>query len=683
MSISWPGVDDDSVKHPFAIEKFLKETIQNSQVTLLGELDLNIPVNYGGTDWSLAQLAEYLIEKPLIVSKISKSNTEVMEFAATIAIWAVARAQNLDTGTELWTNSGFEGSKLTKLPEKFTQSIEFLGLESFNGLLEGRQRHISLARLHAMIPVYATTKFVEVVKNSHKYLRAKETLLHRILENDSVSEAVKLLCELEPEIALDLLDRCLQVLSTGKSAGLPDRLTNALLNNYKVDFKARGKALNFPVILFSEATAEVFFNAPSNWKIENNGQVIDREDLIQPGITRGIDSQGFTYKLLDTSKGYLVFNFADQMHIDSTNIPSDGIFILWNNELEVSSESLASEIFPLYGWNEWSWAITKPSVNVTLTNKNGKVHRLNSKKSLQIKESRIRFLSTLFGEDIFNEWPEILPNQVVKVINNEDGSQMDIGLDGGIIGQNISGSLDFQILGGLGKTRNISGLVIPGLRVLGLDTPLISGEKRMVSFEFPKGWDAPKQLEVQAVNSDKLPYIVATSPNGNEHVICVNLPILNWTLEMNDGTSIRMQKTQKFKLKDIAGIQSLVLHEIPTGSVPTLYIVEKSKNSTAARKPLVHDHDARVDLRTIKDSAEKLEIKLEMNWNGGRLALCIFTNASEKLNRMKSVSQADLLMAAMEKGILTEQDWEKYQLEKNQEDSYLRARARMLRSKRR
>lgn len=682
MTIEWAGVDDDTVKNPRAIESFFKETIKSSQVTLLGEIDLNTPVNYGGTNWSLSELSEYLIEKPVIVNNLAKNTLEVIDYAATIAIWAVSRAQNLEIGTELWTNSGFGGNKLTKLPEKFSLSIEALGLETFEGQLDGRQRHIALARLHAMIPVYATQRFVEVVRNSFRYLRSKENLHFRILQDESVSEAVRMLCELEPEISLDLLDRCLQVLSTGKNVGLPQRLTNALLDNHKVNFQSRNKQINFPVVRFSETESEVYIQFANGWSVNYNGKSMSENDQLELGIVRVRDSSGFESKILDTTHGFLAFDL-DQNLINSINIPNTGVFLLWSNEFSINQECLGSEIFPIYGWQDWNWAFIKPNIDINLASTNGKTFNLKPRKVLEIIENRIPGVKTLFDEDIFSAWPRIGANQVVRIIDNLDDATLNVGIEGGAIPGNESGHLDVSIFGGLGKSRNLSGLVIPGLKVSGLERPLLHGETRIVDFEFPVGWKAPKKLEVKAENVDKLPHIMAEAPSGDMHHICIDIPVLNWTLEMRDGSTIRMQKMQQFKLNDAKNVRSLVLHEIPIGETPALYVHEKSKNSVARKEASIHDRDARIDLRSLKDSNESKEFKVVLTWQGEKLDLVTFGIPERVIPKMRSVSQEELLNYVKQSNWFTDEEWATYEADKAKDNFYLKARARNLRSFRR
>jgi len=57
MAINWPDFADQDAKNPKFIEKFLRAQIIESQVTLVGELDLTSPTNYGGTGWSLSDIA--------------------------------------------------------------------------------------------------------------------------------------------------------------------------------------------------------------------------------------------------------------------------------------------------------------------------------------------------------------------------------------------------------------------------------------------------------------------------------------------------------------------------------------------------------------------------------------------------------------------------------------------------
>lgn len=676
MSINWPADADQDAKNPKFIEKFLRAQINESQVTLVGELDLTSPTNYGNTRWSLAEIAEYLIEKPVIGSNLTKSTNEVLDYAATIVIWAVSRAQNLEDGTELWRNSVLPDSKLSKVAEKFTLAISELDLETFQGMLEGRQRHITLARLHAMIPIYATSKFVEAIRISHKYHRPKEITLQNIVDNETIPVAVKLLFQTEREIALDLIERSLQVLSTGKNSGLPKRLTDALLKDYSPVFNKKGFGNLSPTLIFSESESDIYLGfMPDGWRvIDQNANEINALGSVPMGTTLALGPSGTSFRLLDTAKGFLLFNFEGRLQ-ESNYMPNEGGIIILSRETLIDDNYLSTERIPMANWQDWNWAIVRPDIDITIKDKSGKEHLIRSKRGIQVEESLIPNLYTIDGATVSSGWPKIGSNQIVRAIDNFTGNEFDLIANQNRIQNGLGGLIDVSIFGGMGKSRNINQLVIPGLVVENIDRPLTNGERREIRFKFPHQWIGPEVLLIDGGKITEEPHIVVKDPQGHDHKIIVNLPILNWTVEFENQEIQKMYSLGRYKLEDSKKLKSLVLHDANTKILPNLKISEVSKDSIGSRVAISHGSDFRFDLRTLRDSNEKKEIRLDLVFNDKTINLCSF----QAKQNIVIKDPRQLRAITTEIGMFTEEDWENFRIQQANEAAMLRMRKRSFR----
>lgn len=676
MSINWPADADQDAKNPKFIEKFLRAQISESQVTLVGELDLTSPSHYGNTQWSLAEIAEYLIEKPVIGSNLTKSTNEVLDYAATIVIWAVSRAQNLEDGTELWRNSVLPDSKLSKVAEKFTLAISELNLETFQGMLEGRQRHITLARLHAMIPIYATSKFVEAIRIAHKYHRPKEITLQNIVDNETIPVAVKLLFQTEREIALDLIERSMQVLSTGKNSGLPKRLTDALLKDYSPVFNKKGFGNLSPTLIFSESESDIYVGyVPDGWRvIDQNANEINALGSVSMGTTLALGPSGTSFRLLDTAKGFLLFNFEGRLQ-ESNYMPNEGGIIILSRETLINDNYLSTERIPMANWQDWNWAIVRPDIDITIKDKSGKEHLIRSKRGIQVEETFIPNLYTNDGAPVSSGWPTIGSNQIVRAIDNFTGNEIDLRANQNRIQNGLGGLIDVSIFGGMGKSRNINQLVIPGLEVENIDRPLTNGERREIRFKFPHQWIGPEVLLIDGGKITEEPHIFVKDPQGHQHKIIVNLPILNWTVEFENQEIQKMYSLGRYKLEDSKKLKSLVLHDANTKLLPNLKISEVSKDSIGSRVAISHGSDFRFDLRTLRDSNEKKEIRLDLVFYDKTINLCSF----QAKQNIVIKDPRQLKAVTTEIGMFTEQDWENFRIQQANEAAMLRMRKRSFR----
>ena len=279
--ILWPEHAEQDKRNAILIEQELSRVILQSQVTLLGEIDLDAIHSYAGANFSLRELATFAFSTDSIKGGLSKWTSGNCYHPAIIAIWSVAQAQNLEDGTELWTTSNLEGTPLVHLPSAFSESIAKLGLETFEDNLAGMQRHMTLARLHAVIPTYALGKFVSHIKRGSSYHLSPRIILHEIRIAQDMSRAVQKLFEEKPDLGIDLISRAVETFRTGQEAGLPPRLHAALSRRERGNVaSSNAPILEIPQVALDESRGELYIRGPANWEITNiQGENVNRDSL--------------------------------------------------------------------------------------------------------------------------------------------------------------------------------------------------------------------------------------------------------------------------------------------------------------------------------------------------------------------------------------------------------------------
>ncbi len=139
---AWPENAPSELGNPRRIEQFLENEIRSRQVTLVGELDLISETSYAGINWSLFELASYLVNKNIIKNSLTPELMSNWSYPATLAIWSVGQAQLAEDGNKLWDISGYSAGQLASLALMFTKSIACLDLATFEEELLGAQKHV-------------------------------------------------------------------------------------------------------------------------------------------------------------------------------------------------------------------------------------------------------------------------------------------------------------------------------------------------------------------------------------------------------------------------------------------------------------------------------------------------------------------------------------------------------------
>ena len=109
--------------------------------------------------------------------------------------------------------------------------------------------------------------------------------------------------------------------------------------------------------------------------------------------------------------------------------------------------------------------------------------------------------------------------------------------------------------------------------------------------------------------------------------------------------------------------------------MPNLKITEVSKDSIGSRVAISHGNDFRFDLRTLRDSNEKKEIRLDLVFNDKTINLCSF----QAKQNIVIKDPRDLEAATKEIGMFTEDDWNNLRIQQAKEAALLQLRKRSFR----
>ena len=681
----WPEAETSGAQSPIEIEKFLRSEIIRRQVTLIGELDLVEPTTYAGINWSLLDLANYLVSKPIIRSTLTNTSTwsnGIWPYPATLAIWSVGHAQTEKDGNKLWELlEDYSTSQKSKLAELFYQAVSILGLEMFEGELENAQKYVQLARIHAMIPDFAIERYAEIINRGVKFNRPKIQMLNEITTDKTISKGVQRLFSGNPTIGLDLIERSFNYLAYGYQIDLPDRIKTKLSSTTSLKKNPR-KARNFPQILFVEWERNLEIRGATGWRIEDqNGNEMNHQSL-KPNRVFVSSENSEKIEIFNPDYGYFIFDLDGNL-TDGRYLPSEGGFLIWNRKVEILSEIPHIEPGYISGadWNDWQYSYFQDVDHLEVKIDNGIIRTLFQKKSLSVKLSPVTHLVDINRDQVFSEYPVLEERQFLKITDNLTEEQWSLEGELGPIIRGQGGSVDLNMSAGLGKTKICRGLIIPGIVVRGLETSLKLREKRKVSIKFRDNWkvtypsefvgQSQADLDVYGDPESEVPMIKVLDPTGVEHFIGLEIPILSWSVEYKDRENEMVASHLEHKIEDRRKIQALILHEIDE-YVPILKVGEVSKSGRQRGR------DVRYDLRFLQDDNRDESTEISITWSYESLELVSF----RKIPTKKSViikDFKDLLDASIKAEIITLESWNEYKSTKIAESKLLKARRRNLR----
>jgi len=683
--ITWPESDTSGGQSPPKIEKYLRSEISRQQVTLIGELDLVQPTNYAGINWSLLDLANYLISKPIIKNTLTNTDTwsnGIWPYPGTIAIWSVGHAQTAEDGKGLWELlDGYATSQKSRMAELFYQAISIMGLETFQDQLEDAQKYVQLARIHAMIPDFALERYSEIINRAVKFNRPRVQVLNEITKDVSISKSVQRLFLGNPSIGLDLIERSFNYVAYGYRLDLPDRIKDKLLLG--INFrKTSRKSQSFPKVMFVEWERKVELRDTLGWKIEN--ELGNEVNEINIGAEKVYVSNATSDKIaiFDVSAGYVIFDLDGNL-CDERYLPSNGGFLLWSNKVEIATKipHLDPGFITGLGWEDWQYSYFQDLSSLEIKSSSGVTRSLVRRKSLSVKLLAINHLVDQNRNRVFSEYPILEEKQFVKITDNLTDQQWSIDGEIGPIIRSSGGNIDLTLSAGLGQSQTCKGLVIPGIQVRGLETALILKEKRMISLKFPNEWkvifpiqfqgQSQIELEVTGDPESDVHMIKVLDPSNSVHFLGVEIPILSWSIEYKDRENEMVATELGHKLEDRMNVQALILHEVDE-YVPILRVGEVS---VLGRR---RGRDVRYDLRFLQDDHKNEQTNISITWNYETLQLISFRKV-ESRQKLIIKDFKDLLDASLKAEVITLESWNKYQSTKVAESKLLKARTRYLR----
>ena len=671
-NIVWPETAPGIMGNPREIEKFLKNEILSRQITLIGELDLTSPTSYAGVDWSLFELANYLASKDIIKNSLKSEQMVNWSYPATLAIWTVGKAQTADDGAiKMWDLPDYSSSQLANLATMFTKSLEILELPTFDGDLLGPQKHVQLARIHAMIPDFATQRYSELIQKAVKYNQSKLQILNNIIEDTVISKGVRRLFSARQDIGLDLVERSFNYLAYGYELDLPERLRSKL-NKDGIQRKTNKKVEDFPSVIFQEFSGSIEILGAAGWQIVDEEENLVGSLNIPAKSIYALKSRDSRVKILDPSHGYLIFDINGNLLYGNT-LPLGGGYIIWHESVKIVSEIDHIEEGYLPHWPEWTFTYFQNLTELTLQLSDSSTKRLEGRKVVTFSESIIPNMLDANKKSIYASYPLIDEAGYVTVTDNISGEQIELFSHSGPVLEGTGGAIDLKVSAGLGKSKSFQGLVIPGISVSGLNNAMPLGSTAKILINLPDDWhfsypeaDKGKSntfLEFKVKTSQEINVLRVKDPAQIEHFIGFEVPVLSWSVVFEDRESVTIGSALQLPIKDRKKVKALILHGV-NEYIPMLNV---GSVPVPGRK---RGEDARYDLRLLSDVLGENESSISMKWNYEEFNLVTFVKPISR--KMSTVEQKDLATIAIAKKIISEDDWNSYQAERHKESQDLR-----------
>lgn len=670
--MQWPVGANPALNNPIEIENFLRATIRNSHVSLIGEIDLASPTDYASIGWSLLDFANYQMEQGAVKDFLS-SKPNNRKFRATIAIWSVAHAQISDEGGRLWDQlADFSSVQKANLAQEFTDSIAILRFDTFEEELMDAQKHVQLASMHALLPDFSIRRYAEILEIGVRLNRPKHIIAEEIIHDPSVSKAVKRLFRARPEMALDLIERTFNYVAYGYDLDLPPRIISRLRQDRPI-FDGSGLRESFPRVRFFESDRRPIIMGGAGWKFLNSANNEVNFDKFQPEKIIASKENFDQITLFNPNHGYLIFDDRGNL-IHGLKLPEVAGFILWRGGTQFHSE--LPNLDPRYllgdGWDGWQYSYIHDVRNLEIVTTNQDVITLVRPIRVEIELFPVRYLLDSKQKPVFSEFPKLASGESARATDHLHGRQYRVKMGESILGDLKSGKIDVTITGGLGKSTRIKGTVLPGIKISGLENALVKGEKREIQISAPTNWILHYPKEISGLNTGKLTItshpeleieiVELKDENGVGFTIYLEVPTLSWSVLFSGKEFQIMASETIFPIEDLKSIDSLILHGI-TEYLPILFIGEV---------PVIgkqRGQDAHYDLRFLAQDSADIETKLTIKWNYQDLTLIDFrphqsvesSLAKRRPIVLKSLSELnnpDLLTA--EANLFSIEEWNQY-----------------------
>jgi hypothetical protein len=553
----------------------------------------------------------------------------------------------------------------------FTKSIEKLDLATFGDELLGAQKHVQLARIHALIPDFAAQRYSEIIHRAVRYNQSKVQILNYVIDDTIISKGVRRLFSARQEIGLDLIERSFNYLAYGYELDLPDRLKSKLSRG-NLQRKPKQKKDAFPWISFLEYAGAIEVRGGESWHIvDSAGSPIDHQRITENNLF-AIKEGSEKVKLLDVTLGYLLFDISGSLIYGST-LPLDGGYLLWRDDVKILTEFADLDDGHLPLWPNWNFTFFHDRTELLLALPDGSTKRFESRKTVSVKDFRVSNLQDINGNSIYSNYPVIEETGYIKLTDYLTDTQIELVNHDGPVIDASGGVIDMTLSSGLGKSRSFKGLVIPNLSVSGIENALQIGSVAQISVELPADWEFSYPDEF--INQTRASFQFKVEPNqdimvlkvkdyaAQEHFIGLEVPVLSWSVEFSNRESVTVATTLQLDVASRKYVRAIILHGV-NEYVP---IVNAGEVPITGRK---RGNDARYDLRLLSDVLTDGESTIGMKWNYQDVSLVSFIKP--KSRKMKSVDIKNLAAEAIAKEIISEEDWNSYQAETQKQSFDLR-----------
>jgi hypothetical protein len=238
----------------------------------------------------------------------------------------------------------------------------------------------------------------------------------------------------------------------------------------------------------------------------------------------------------------------------------------------------------------------------------------------------------------------------------------------------VGGEIDMTISSGLGKSKRWTGLVVPGIQLIGLDNAIRVGVTKAITLKLPNSWKFTyplnfAELSEATVNVEAKaniqPQVFKLRNSGQEEFFMgLEIPILSWSIEFTNKESVTVASSLRVNIPERASVRAIILHGVG-GYVPHL---RSGDVSIPGRK---RGNDVRYDLRLLADIRSDIDSSVELTWNYETIQLVTFQKNESK--RLKTVDIEALASAVIEKGFFSQDDWDNYRRETAKESAGLRS----------
>ena len=349
-----------------------------------------------------------------------------------------------------------------------------------------------------------------------------------------------------------------------------------------------------------------------------------------------------------------------------------GGLILFHEKTNIDKSIFSTEVIDFYSWPEWKMGYFQSHVRVQVTLQNGVIRNLVPRQGLEISENRAPYLITKNGISVFHATPVLLAGQVATAIDQYTHERQALGPEESPVSAREYGPLDVTVYAALGKSRNLKGLLLPGLSLEGDLTPLVRGEQREIKINLPVGWSGDHSMTLTYEDLETRHSFHLVDPASTRLQIFVDVPKLHWSIEFQGEVPEILNSNSNYRISRVKQLKRIVVHGLGN-YIPRVLFRQNKAQTVISGKP--RNQDSLYDLQVVQDANIEVEATVIININGKEVVLATFlsrpaTPAKRKLTTLTDLSQ--LASAAVQLGVISESDWQSFEADRHANSAMIR-----------